>query len=163
MKVILIADVKDLGLQGEIKDVKNGFGRNYLIPQKLAVEATKANLNIWEKKREALEIRMAQILEDANTLAEKLEGLTLTVPMKAGDDERLYGSVTSQNISDLLKEKGFDISRKDIALNESIKNLGSHNIRIKLFREISPEIVVDVIREEEQETAKETVEEETEN
>ena len=148
MKVILIEDVKDLGLQGEIKEVKNGLGRNYLIPQKLAVEATKANLNLWERKKEALEVRRAQILKDANTLAEKLEGLTLTIPMKAGEDERLYGSVTSQNIADLLNEKGFEISRKDISLSESIKTVGTHSLKIKLFQNISPEINVEVINED---------------
>ena len=151
MKVILIEDVKDLGLQGEIKEVKNGLGRNYLIPQKLAVEASKENLNLWDRRKEALEIRRAQILKDANALSEKLEGLNLTIPVKAGDDERLYGSVTSQNIADLLNEQGFEISRKDISLGEAIKNLGSYNVKIKLFQEITPEITVNVVNEDEPE------------
>ena len=150
MKVILIADVKDLGLEGEIKEVKNGMARNYLIPNKLAVLATEANMKNWEKKREGLELRKAQILNDAGTLAEKLEGLSLTITMKAGNNDRLYGSVTSQNISDILKEKGFDISRKDIALSDTIKTLGTHNITIKLFQDISPVITVNVVKDEEE-------------
>ena len=146
MKVILISDVKDLGLQGELKEVKNGMARNYLIPHKLAVRATEANLKIWERKKEALEIRKVQILNDTNALAEKLEGLNLTIAMKAGDNDRLYGSVTSQNISDALREKGFGVSRKDIALSNSIKTLGTYNIMIKLFQDISPTIILDVIK-----------------
>lgn len=162
MKVILIEDVKNLGLQGEIMEVKNGLGRNYLIPQKLAVEATKANLNVWERKREALELRKAQILKDAAALAEKIEGTTLTIPMKVGDEDKLYGSVTSQNISDLLNEQGFEVSRKDISLGESIKSLGTYSVKVKLFQDISPEITVEVVDEDagnKPQEAKETPEE----
>lgn len=151
MKVIFLDNVGNIGSIGEIKDVKNGLARNYLIPQKFAIEATESNLKIWEKKRKVLEEKQAEILNAAKSLGEQLQGLTLEITMKAGEEDKLFGSVTSQMISDLLSEKGFDISRKDIQLYDPIKVLGTHPVSIKLHQDVNPEVIVNVINEEETE------------
>lgn len=148
MKVIFIEDVRNIGTIGEIKEVKNGLATNYLIPRKFAIKASEANLKIWEKKREALEAQKAQIFNEAKSLAENLEGLTLEFKMRAGEEDKLFGSVTSQNIADELTEKGFDISRKDIVLDDSIKTLGTYQVAIRIHQDVSPEITVNVEREE---------------
>lgn len=154
MKVIFIEDVRNIGTIGEIKDVKNGLATNYLIPRKFVIKATEANLKIWEKKREALEVQKAEIYNSAKSLAENLEGLVLEFSMKAGEEDKLFGSVTSQNIADKLTEKGFDISRKDIVLDDSIKTLGSYQVAIRIHQDVSPEITVNVIKEEDEQESK---------
>lgn len=154
MKVIFIEDVRNIGTIGEIKDVKNGLATNYLIPRKFVIKATEANLKIWEKKREALEAQKAEIYNSAKSLAENLEGLVLEFSMKAGEEDKLFGSVTSQNIADKLTEKGFDISRKDIVLDDSIKTLGSYQVAIRIHQDVSPEITVNVIKEEDEQESK---------
>lgn len=149
MKVIFVDNVGNIGSIGEIKEVKNGLARNYLIPQKFAIEATESNLKIWGKKRKVLEEQQAEIFNAAKSLGEQLQGLTLEITMKAGEEDKLFGSVTSQMISDLLNEKGFDISRKDIQLYDPIKVLGTHPVSIKLHQDVNPEVIVNVINEEE--------------
>ncbi len=148
MKVIFIEDVRNIGTIGEIKDVKNGLATNYLIPKKFAIKATDANLKIWDKKSEALEAQKTEIYNEAKSLGENLQGLTLEFIMRAGEEDKLFGSVTSQNIADGLNEKGFDISRKDIVLDDSIKTLGSYQISIKIHQEVSPEITVNVLKKD---------------
>ncbi|MGH7884778.1 MAG: 50S ribosomal protein L9 [Thermodesulfobacteriota bacterium] len=156
MKVIFIDNVKNIGTAGEIKDVKNGLARNYLIPQKLAVEASDSNLKIWEKRRKSIEAKQEVIYNSAKSLAENLEGLTLEIAMKSGEEDKLFGSVTSQIISDLLAEKGFEISRKDIALDDPIKTLGTHQVTIKIHKDVNPEITINVISEEKIDSEKES-------
>ena len=150
MKVILISDVENIGTVGDVKDVKNGMARNYLIPRKLAVKATESNLRAWKSKIEAIRLRKTEILENAKTFAEKLEGIEISIHAKSGEGDRLFGSVTSQNISDALGEKGFEISRRDIDLEGPIKALGTYSIPIKLHTDVSPHITVNVVKEEEQ-------------
>ncbi len=150
MKVILISDVENVGVVGDVKDVKNGMARNYLFPRKLAIKATESNLKAWKSKIEAIKLRKTEVLENAKAFAEKLEGLEISIPAKAGEEDRLFGSVTSQNISDALGEKGFEISRKDILLEETLKELGTYTVGLKLHTDVTQQITVNVVKEEEQ-------------
>ena len=149
MKVILISDVENIGSVGDVKDVKNGMARNYLFPRKLAIKATEANLKAWESRIETIRLRKTEVLENAKAFAEKLEGLEITIPAKSGEEDRLFGSVTSQNISDALGEKGFEISRRDIELDGTIKALGTYSVAVKLHTDVTPQITVNVVKEEE--------------
>lgn len=151
MKVILISDVENIGVVGDVKDVKNGMARNYLFPRKLAVKATESNLRAWKSKIEAIRLRRTEVLENARAFAEKLEGVEISIPAKAGEEDRLFGSVTSQNISDALGEKGFEISRRDILLDGTLKELGTYKVAVKLHTDVTQQITVNVVKEEEQE------------
>ncbi len=149
MKVILTQDVNNVGKKGEIKEVADGLARNYLLPKKLAVKATPGNINSWKKKIESIRQKDAKILEDAKAIAEKLNEITISIEVKAGEENKLFGSVTSQHIADKLKEKGFhQISKKEILLEEPIKTLGNHEVRIKLHPEVVVPIIVEVVKEE---------------
>ncbi len=150
MKVIVISDEGVFGKKGEIgeiKEVKSGFARNYLIPRKMAIEATPGNLKTWEQQISSLKKREVKLKEEAKTLASRLEGVICTIPMKVGDEERIFGSVTTQTISDSLSNQGFDISKKDIDLASPIKSLGTHDVRVKLFSDVSVVIRVEVTKE----------------
>lgn len=151
MKVILISDVENVGVVGDVKEVKNGMARNYLFPRKLAVKATESNLKAWKSKIEAIRLRKTEILENAKVLGEKLEGLEISISGKAGEGDRLFGSVTSQNISDALKERGFEISRRDILLDGTLKELGTYTVALKLHTDVTQQVTVNVVKEEEQE------------
>ncbi len=151
MKVILISDVENIGVVGEVKDVKNGMARNYLFPRKLAIKATESNLKAWKSRIESIKLRKTEILENAKSLAEKLEGLEISISAKAGEGDRLFGSVTSQNISDAIGEKGFEISRRDIMLDGTLKELGTYTVSVKLHMDVTQQITVNVVKEEEQE------------
>ena len=150
MKVILISDVENVGVVGDVKDVKNGMARNYLFPRKLAIKATESNLKAWKSKIEAIKLRKTEVLENAQAFAEKLEGLEISIPAKAGEEDRLFGSVTSQNISDALGEKGFEVSRRDILLDGTLKELGTYKVALKLHTDVTQQITVNVVKEEEQ-------------
>ena len=150
MKVILIDDVEPYGKKGEVKEVKKGLARNYLLPRKLAVEATPGNLKLWEQQRQVLKKKEEKAKAEAESLASKLQGVTCTIPAKAGEEDRLFGSVTSQNISDALAKLGFEISRKDIELDSPIKTLGTYDVRIKLHSNVGTSIKVEVVKEEEE-------------
>ena len=150
MKVILISDEGDFGKKGEIREVKSGFARNFLIPRKIAIEATPGNLKTWEQQISSLKKKEVKLKEDAKTLAFRLEGVICTIPMKVGDEERIFGSVTTQTISDSLSSQGFDISKKDIDLASPIKTLGTHDVRLKLHSDVSVIIKVEVTNEEQE-------------
>ena len=150
MKVILISDVENIGVVGDVKDVKNGMARNYLFPRKLAIKATEANLKAWKSRIDAIRLRKTEVLENARAFAEKLEGLEISIPAKAGEEDRLFGSVTSQNISDALGEKGFEISRRDILLDGTLKELGTYTVAVKIHTDVTQPITVNVVKEEEQ-------------
>lgn len=148
MKVIFTSDVENIGRKGEIKEVANGLARNFLIPKKLAIRATDANLKSWEYRLNAIKEKDKKNLEDAREIAESMKDVSISISMKAGEENKLFGSVTSQNISDSLKEKGFDVDKKDIVLNESIKSLGNYSIPVKLHPEVLLNISLEVIKEE---------------
>lgn len=149
MKVILISDVDSVGSVGDVKEVKTGMARNFLIPRKLAVEASDANLRAWEKRIEAARLRRTEILENAKVLGERLGKVELSIRARSGEGDRLFGSVTSQNISDALAEKGFEVERRNIGLEGSIKALGTYKVAVKLHPEVTERITVNVVEERE--------------
>lgn len=146
MKLILIKDVENLGQIGDIVNVKEGYARNYLIPKKLVLEATKANEKIVEKEKIKAEQRRKESKKTAEELCQKLEKLSLTAPVQVGENDKLYGSVTSQDISDLLKKEGFDIDKRKIELPTAIKVLGIYSVKIKLDPEITATTKVWVVK-----------------
>ena len=148
MKVILTADVESIGKSGEIKEVKEGFARNYLFPRRFAVEATPANLKEWQQKRQALKKKEDEARAEAEGLASSLQGVSCIVSVKVGEEEKLFGSVTSQNISDALSRLGFDIPKKDIELDAPIKTLGVHEVPVRVRHNIIVNIKVEVVRED---------------
>jgi large subunit ribosomal protein L9 len=144
MRVILITDVDSVGRMGEIKEIKNGLARNYLIPQKMAIRASRGNIKIWEQKSNIIQKREEGLKAEAQGFASKLDGASVTIPVKVGEDNKLFGSVTSQNISDALKEIGLEVSRKNIELDSPIKEIGTHNISVRLYHEVAANITVEV-------------------
>ncbi|MDD5454969.1 MAG: 50S ribosomal protein L9 [Candidatus Ratteibacteria bacterium] len=146
MKLILIKDVENLGQIGDIVNVKEGYARNYLIPKKLVLEATKANEKIVEKEKIKAEQRKKESKKAAEELCQQLEKLSLTAPVQVGENDKLYGSVTSQDISDLLKKEGFDIDKRKIELPTPIKVLGIYSVKIKLDSEITATTKVWVVK-----------------
>ena len=147
MKVLLLEDVYKLGRAGDVKKVANGYGRNYLIPQGLAVLATPGALKQVEHIRARATAHRAALNEEMSGVAEQLDGLVLTFSMKAGETDKLYGSVTTQMIADSLKENtGFEIDRRQIDA-QPIRTLGEHKVNVRLTVDLIPEITVLVHRE----------------
>ncbi len=156
MKVVLLGEIKGKGGEGDVIDVAQGYAENYLIPQKLAVAATKGNLKQLEERRNNIEKREAVRLADANALKAKLDGQKVAVDAKVGEEGILFGSVTAAMIADAIKaELDVEIDRKRIELGKPIKVAGSHEVEISIYREIKASIVVLVGVEEQ---AEETVE-----
>lgn len=145
MKVILQKDIKGKGKKGQLIEVSDGYARNYLLPRELAVEATKANLNIMKTQNDAKAHRMEQEKNQALEIAQKLKGLTVSISVKGGASGKIYGSVTSKEIAQVLLEKhGIDIDKRKIQLSDNIKNYGTYTARLKLYPEISADLVVEV-------------------
>lgn len=141
MKVILTQEVLGLGDPGEVVTVKNGYGRNYLVPRGLAIEATKKNIKTVEAERERISIKAARDAGKVADEAAKLKGRAVTIKARAGESGKLYGSVTNMDIAAALAETGFDIDRRRIILAEGpLKSLGEHTIPVKLH----PQVVVDI-------------------
>lgn len=147
MKVILKESIPSLGSFGDVVKVADGYARNYLIPRNIAIEASKSNLRQFEAERVAWDRKAQNIKEEAEKLARELEPLELNFPKKAGEDEKLFGSVTSMDIEAELKQKGFDIDRKNILMDEPIKKLGVYTVGIKLHSEVTTNIKVWVVKE----------------
>lgn len=164
MKVVLLDEVKGKGGEGDVVDVAQGFAENYLIPQKLAVAATKGELKQLEQRRNNIAKREAVRLENANALKTKLDGQKVTVDAKVGDEGILFGSVTSSMIAEALKAQlDVEIDRKRIELGKPIKVAGAHEVAISLYREIQATVVVLVgVQAEEETEAEEAAEVETE-
>lgn len=141
MKVILLKDVKGQGKKGDLIEASDGYARNYLLPRKMATEATKDNLNAMKQKEKAKEKQLAKEKADAEATAEKLESLVVRVKAKAGASGRLFGAVTTKEISDALNEQhGITIEKNKIVLSEHIKSFGSYKIKCKLGHEVSGNI-----------------------
>ncbi len=150
MKVILTADVKGKGYIGDIVNVSDGYARNFLFPQKLAKEATSANLEIAKQQQKALEKRRLLERLSAEEAAKKLSGLRVVIKAKSGENSRLFGSVTSKEISEaMLSQHGIEIEKKRIVLEDNLKELGEYKLQVKLHAGISTEIVAVVEAEEE--------------
>jgi large subunit ribosomal protein L9 len=147
MDVILRQDVDNLGKAGEVVTVKDGYGRNFLLPRGLAYQATDSNKKRIEAENTARAKKRAGEVAAAGTLAAKLEALSLTFTMKAGEGDKLFGSVTSADVADKLKAEGFDVDRKAIELAEPLKALGVYRVPVRLHAEVKPEVRVWVVRE----------------
>ena len=147
MKLILKEDVDKLGDAGDIVDVKPGFGRNYLIPQGKAVMATEGALKQLELMREKAERRAELTVEASQELAEQLETTSVTIPVTVGEDEKIHGSITNKDVAEALVERGFDIDRRKIELDQDVKTLGEYTATINLLGEIKPKIKVWVVKE----------------
>ncbi|HEY63260.1 MAG TPA: 50S ribosomal protein L9 [Caldilineae bacterium] len=148
MKVMLIQDVEGLGLAGEIKEVAGGYAQHYLIPRGLAIAATKGVMKQAKAIREAAERRRARELNEAQALAEKLNQLTLRFTARAGESDRLYGSITSADIAEAIeREVGQAVDRRHIQLERPIRQLGTHQVSIRLMPNVTAEITVVVERE----------------
>ncbi len=147
-RVILRTDVADLGRAGEVVDVKPGYARNYLIPQGLAYSASEANVRRLESEREQAELSLERQKDKAEGLAAELEGRSVSFKVKAGEEGRLFGSVTTVDIAEQLAAEGVTIDRRDIILEEPIKELGVFRVPVRLHAEVRPELTVWVVAEE---------------
>jgi len=147
MKVILHEEVKNLGKIGEVVDVAEGYARNFLIPKKLAVEANIKNVRALTHEKKKIEEKTKKIKGAAQQLSEKISSLTLTLHAKAGEEEKLFGSITTMDIVEALKKEGIEIERKKIVLDEPIKRLGSYSIHIKIHPELTTHLNVQVVAE----------------
>ena len=152
-KVLLRDDIEDLGARGEVVRVKAGYARNYLLPRKLAVEATASNVKQIESERAALLKREARDRTSAEAQAEQMRSLSISFERKVGELGLLYGSVTSMDIAHALKDKGYEIDRRRISLREPIKTPGDFTVPIRLHREVVIDLPVKITGEDDVETA----------
>jgi large subunit ribosomal protein L9 len=148
MRIILKKDVENLGSKGDIVDVAPGFGRNYLIPKKLALEVTSSNMKMIEIERQALKKKLEKERQSFEGLIQNLNQVALSFERKSGEKDMIFGSVSSSDIKDALHELGFEIDKKKILLDEPIKRLGNYSVPIKVFQEDKAEIKVEVIKPE---------------
>ncbi len=145
MELILKKSISSLGLEGDVVTVKPGYGRNYLLPQGKAVQATAANLAILEQNKADIEARRAKNQKQAEDVAKKISGLTVVIEQLAGIDERLFGSVTTADICTKLAELNVELDKKQILLNEPIKTLGESKIQVKVGFNVTAEFTVNVV------------------
>jgi len=150
MKVILRDDIEKLGSVGDIVEVADGYGRNFLLPRNLAVPATKGNLRSIDEIRQQKQFRDNKKKKEAEKIKDKLEKLSLTAEVQTGEDDKVFGSVTAANIATLLEEQGFDVDRRKIGLEEPLKALGVYTIEIKLAREVTAAVKLWVVKKEDQ-------------
>lgn len=148
MKVILRKDVDNLGLMGEVVNVKNGYARNFLVPRDIAYVASPGAIKAIEVEKKQYAKRRLKEKGDAEVLASALSELQISIAMKVGEEGKLYGSVTNQMIADELALKGYAIDKKHISIDEPIKSLGVFSVKIKLFTEVAANLKVWVISEE---------------
>ncbi len=145
MEVILNESIESLGKAGDIVNVSDGYARNYLIPKGIAIVANKKNLVQIEKQRAAILERAAKVRQEYEALAEQLSKLDIEIPVKVGEEEKLYGSVTSMDIARAIEEKGYQVDRKKIVLPEPIKALGEYEIPVKLNPDVTATVKVRVV------------------
>lgn len=147
MEVILKEDVPQLGHRGDVVKVAEGYGRNYLLPRKLAILATSANKAVIEQMKAAAVRRSAKEKSDAEQLAKQFEGLSLHFTRRAGENDQLFGSVTGADVAHELENRGFNVDRRKIEIGHPMKNVGEYTIHIKLHREVAVPIKVTVTKE----------------
>jgi len=147
MELILRADVENLGRLGDKVSVKPGYGRNYLIPQGLAMLASESNLRRFENERKKLQAKRDAQVADAQSLSDKLAAASVVIEVRVGEGDKLYGSVTSAIIADKLAEQGFEIDRKKIVLADPIRSLGEYAVDVKLLPELRGTVNVSVVRQ----------------
>jgi large subunit ribosomal protein L9 len=147
MQIILLEDVSSLGKAGDLVKVSDGYGRNYLIPQKKAILATEKGLKMLEHQKRQVQYRMGKMKKDMEKMAQHIEGLSCTFTKSVGESGKLFGSVTSMEIEDYLKGNGVEVDRKKILLDEPIKSIGMFTVPIKLHPEIIAQLKVWVVQE----------------
>jgi len=147
MKVILLENVDKLGKAGEVKEVKDGYGRNLLIPKKMAIAATTKNLSQLEHHRKIIGARELKRRKDAQAFKEQIEALSITIPCKVGESDRLFGAVTAIDIAQALKNKQVDIDKRAIKLDEPLKALGVYTIPVHLEKDVEASLKVWLVKE----------------
>lgn len=160
MKVILKDNIENLGRKGDIVEIAPGYGRNYLIPKKLALEVSLSNMKMIEMEQQALKKRLEKEVLSYQELIQQLNQTTLSFVRKAGEKDVIFGSVSSSDVKEALDKVGFEIDKKKILLIEPIKRLGNFTVAIKVFHEQQAEVKIEVIKEEEEGKEKKKVEEE---
>ena len=147
MKVILRKNYDQLGKIGDLVEVKDGYARNFLLPRQIAYIATKGNIRALEEEKQQLAKKEVKELEAAKVTAGELENVSITIPVKVGEEDKIFGSVTSQMIADALKEKSYDIDKRKIDLEEPIKALGLYSVNVKLHNDVTAVVKTWVVRE----------------
>src|SRR5437667_4586634 len=145
MKVILIDEIRGLGTRGDVVNVKDGYARNYLLPKNLAREATAGNLKSVEQERKKWALLAQKEKEQASKAAEAVKGTKVTVRKRVGENGQLFGSVTANEIADALLAKGIDVDKRRIELAHPIKSLGTHDVEVRLHRDVNAQIQVEVV------------------
>ena len=152
MKVILKQDIHDLGLEGDTVDVAKGHARNYLIPKGFALEANEQNIKLMEAQRKKIELKRTLAKEEAERIKEKLSDIVVTISQKVGEEDKLFGSVTTMDITTHLEKQGVSIDRRKIVLDKPIKTAGEHEVSVKLYPKVLGSIKVIVVPEEQDQT-----------
>ena len=147
MKVILRRNFDQLGKVGDVVAVKDGYARNYLLPRQIAYQATKGNILALEEEKKQILKKEAKELDLSQKLANEIEKISITIPVKVGEEDKIFGTVTNQMIADSMKEKGYDIDKRKIEITEPIKSLGIYSVTIKLHPSISAIVKTWVVRE----------------
>ena len=147
MKVILRKNYDQLGEVGNIVDVKDGFANNFLIPRGIAFQANEGNIRALEEEKRQMAKKEAKNLESAESIAAELEKVSITIPVKVGEEDKIFGTVTTQMIADALKEKNFDVDKKKIEIDDPIKALGIYTVNVKLHTKVNAAVKTWVVRE----------------
>lgn len=150
MEVILLERVEKLGQMGDVVKVRDGYARNFLLPQKKALRASKENLSMFESQRAQLEAENLNRREEATKVGEKLDGQTVVIIRAASDSQQLYGSVSTQDIAKAITAAGFTVNRKQVILDKVLKTLGLHDIRVRLHPEVTVSVTVNIARSPEE-------------
>ena len=146
MKLILKTDVPSLGQSGEVVEVKPGYGRNYLIPRNLAVAATRKNVSQLEHEKRLIALQHRHQLADAEKLVQKLESYSCTIPCKVGEEDRLFGSVTARDIAETLRRDGYAVDKRDVLLEEPLKNLGVYTVPVRVGPKVEAKLKVWLVK-----------------
>jgi large subunit ribosomal protein L9 len=147
MKVILKEDVKHVGKMGQIVDVADGYARNYLIPKGLVTEASTKNIKFLEHEKRTIQEKSKKIRNSAQDLASRISSLTISIKAKAGEEGKLFGSITTMDVAEALQKEGVEIDKKKISLEEPIKRLGSYTVNIKLHHDVSAPLNIQIVEE----------------
>ncbi len=148
MEIILREDIERLGSRGDVVKVAAGYARNFLLPRKMAVAATESNKKIVEQERQSHLRKEAKLKNEAEDLSKMLGGVNVTIAQKAGENDQLFGSVTAKDVAEALEKQNFTIDRRKIVLDEPIKQLGQHKVNVRLHKDVTTEITVNVVKEE---------------
>lgn len=152
MKVILKEDVKDLGIMGTVIDVANGYGRNFLIPKKLAVEANQKNIKQMEHEKNIILGKAKKIRKSAEDAAEEISKLSISIEATSGEEDKLFGSVTAKDIAEEIAKQGIDVDKRKIILEEPIKRLGSYEVSVKIHHDVTATVKLEVTKAGSEET-----------